>query len=110
MPIRVLQIYLMSVSNLASICCPNYKTNFSYIWNNLFPPFEITEEELNAGKSTEGATSLVNISNLSHTDNDNTAIDESDLFGALSESDDEPQVRFKAAFRTPTCSSLNWCP
>ena len=54
--------------------------------------FQITEEELNAGKSTENATSVANLSILSQTDNENTAIDESDLFGALSESDDEPQV------------------
>jgi hypothetical protein len=67
----------------------------SLFWPRLFQHIfsQITEEELNAGKSTDNATSVANVSNLSQTDNDNTAIDESDLFGALSESDEEPQVK-----------------
>jgi len=56
---------------------------------------------LNAGKSTENATSVANVSILSQTDNDNTAIDESDLFGALSESDDEPQVKLLISLSYP---------
>ena len=49
---------------------------------------------MNAGKSTENATSVPTLANVSGLSlGDDTAIDESDLFGALSESeDDEPQV------------------
>lgn len=58
-----------------------------------FFKLQITEEELNAGKSTENATSVPTLANVSGLSlGDSTAIDESDLFGALSESDEEQQV------------------
>jgi hypothetical protein len=44
---------------------------------------------LNAGKSTENATSVPTLANVSGLSlGEETAIDESDLFGALSESDE----------------------